>query len=58
MSRGRLRTNITLDSDFKAFLLHVEETTGTPISRIVEMATKEKYKTEYEQFLNNRKGSE
>ena len=51
---AREKTNIVLDTEFKVFLEHLRETTGTPISRIVEIATKEKYKAEYEQFLKFR----
>ena len=50
----RIRTNLILDSEFKSFLEHLKDKTGTPISRIVEIATLEKYKSEYQQFKKDK----
>ena len=50
----RIRTNLILDSEFKSFLDHLKDKTGTPISRIVEIATLEKYKDEYQQFRKDK----
>jgi len=46
----RIRTNLILDSEFKDFLEYLKDKTGTPISRIVEIAALEKYKDEFQQF--------
>jgi len=50
MIMPRVKTNLLLDPEFKDFLEHLKNTTGAPISRIVEIATLEKYKSEYQQF--------
>ena len=50
----RIRTNLILDAGFKEFLDHLKDKTGTPISRIVEIATIEKYKDEYQQFKKDK----
>jgi len=46
----RVKTNLLLDPEFKEFLEYLKDTTGTAISRIVEIATQEKYKNEFQQF--------
>ncbi len=51
----RVKTNLLLDPEFKAFLEHLKNTTGAPISRIVEIATLEKYEKEYQQFREQQK---
>ena len=53
--KNRKRVNVTLANDFYEWLLEKTEKTGTPFSRIIEMATIEKYRDEYEEFLKNRK---
>lgn len=52
---ARVKVNMLIDPEFKAFLEHMKETTGTPISRIMEIATIEKYKAEYEKYLSEKK---
>ena len=54
----RIRTNLILDSEFKKFLDYLKDKTGTPISRIVEIAALEKYKDEYQQFMECQKASQ
>jgi len=51
---ARTRTNMFLDNEFKEFLEHLKEKTGTPISRILELATMEKYKDEYQKFIESK----
>ena len=54
-----LRQKITLylDADVKDFLEHLKETTGAPISRILEMAAMEKYQSEYQRFMESKEKS-
>jgi len=46
----RVKTNLLLDPEFREFLDELKNKTGTPISRIVEKATLEKYQKEYRLF--------
>lgn len=48
--KNRKRVNLTLDNKFVAWLHSKNQETAIPISRIVEMATIEKYKEEYDNF--------
>jgi len=50
----RVKTTLLLDPEFKEFLEHLKNETGAPISRIVEIATLEKYQKEYRQFKKDK----
>ena len=44
-----------IDPDFKEFLEYLKDTNGTPISRIMEIAAKEKYDKEFKNYLSDKK---
>ena len=52
--KNRKRVNVVLNNDFHEWLLLKTEQTGTPFSRIIELATIEKYKDEYTEFLKQK----
>ena len=56
--KNRTRKTLYLDNNFHEFLSEKSENTGTPISRIVEIATIKQYQDEYDKFLEKRKGGE
>jgi hypothetical protein len=52
---ARVKINMFIDPEFKAFLEQMKETTGTPISRIMEIATMEKYKDAYKKYQSEKR---
>jgi hypothetical protein len=56
--KNRKRVNVILGRDFHDWLLYRCQKTGTPVSRILEIATMEKYEKEYEAFLKAREGAD
>ncbi|MDL2248964.1 hypothetical protein LJB89_04655 [Tyzzerella sp. OttesenSCG-928-J15] len=52
------KLTIYLDLEFKEFMNHLKETKGVTISSAMQIATKEKFANEYEQFLKQKKASE
>ena len=56
--KDRKRVNVTIAKEFHEWLLDKTAKTGTPFSRIIEMATIAQHKDEYEEFLKNRQEGE
>ena len=51
---AKVKLNVVIDPNVKAFLEYYKETTKIRISPMIEMAIKEKYSKEYEEYLKNR----
>ena len=54
----RTKKTLYFDNLFCEWANAKSESSGIPVSRLVEMATIEKYKDEYESFKKNHKGGE
>ena len=53
---NRQRTNLTFDKVFWEWLNQQSKRTGTPVSRILEVAAMEKYDKEFTVFLKAKEG--
>ena len=54
---GRIKKNLTLDQTFAEWLEYWQEKTGAPPSRVMEIATIEKYQAEFDEFKKNYYGN-